>query len=131
MTAEVHTVPEGWREMQQKGMPPVSWDASAKRYVVALRGAKVELTPTGDANDGIDVHFQPPVLYKLNIRRVGESDWGAGFILPFRSVTVRDLAPDTEYEVKIAKMDLSGTMLPEGETVQRINVPKGIHEPSS
>lgn len=126
--AEVHTVPEGWHEMQQKGLPPVSWDASAKRYVVALRGAKVELSPTGDANDGIDIHFQPAVLYKLNIRKVGETNWGAGLVLPFQSVTVHDLAADTEYEVKITKMDRSGNMLPEEEIVQRINLPKGTHE---
>ena len=131
MTGEVHTVPEGWREMQQKGVPPVSWDASAKRYVVALRGAKVELTPTGEANDGIDIHIQPPALYKLNIRKVGESDWGAGLVLPFHSVTVGDLAPDTEYELKIAKMDLSGNMLPEDAIVQRLDISKGIHEPST
>ena len=131
MTGELHTVPEGWREMQQQGSPPVSWDASAKRYVVALRGAKVELTPTGDSNDGIDIHFQPPVLYKLNIRKVGESNWGAGFVLPFRSVTVRDLAPDTEYEMKIEKMDLSGNTLPEEAIVQRINLSKSLHEPST
>ena len=128
MEGEIHTTPEGWREIQQKGRPPVSWDASAKRYVVALRGAKVQVTASEDPNDGIDIHFQPPVLYKVNIRKVGELSWGAGFILPFSSVTIRDLEPDVEYELKIEHMDSSGNVMPDSETVQKLRLPVDSRE---
>lgn len=94
----------------QKGVVPVAWDAGNRRFVVALRGVVLKESP--DPKSGVDIFFEPPVLYDVRIRKAGSHDWGPGYLAPYSAATFIGLEPDTEYEVQVSPVDSSGNPVP-------------------
>jgi hypothetical protein len=91
---------------RQEGIPPVVWDSSKRQFVISLRGVTID-EKASSSEEGVDVLFRPPVLYAVHLRKVGGSDWGVGFVLPFTSLTLVDLEKDVEYEAKVTAFDHS------------------------
>lgn len=98
----------------QKGVIPVSWDASKRQFVVSLRGATVR--KSSNLRDGVNIYFRPPVLYDVRIRKEGCPDWGPGFLCPYSAASFIGLEPDTDYEVEVSSVDESGARLPNSTT---------------
>ena len=99
------------RRARQRGVIPVTWDAEAKRFVVALRG--FVLSEAANPEVGVDIYFKPPVLYDVRIRKTGSTDWGPGVLSPYSEATFTGLEPDTDYEVQVSPVDESGQAIPD------------------
>lgn len=119
-----------WHTVSQKSVPPVSWDATNKSFVVTLKG--VELRKLNDPNTiGVQIQFRPPILYDVRIRKKGSDKWGVGFIVPMSSISFSGYEPDTDYEVQIIQVDASGRQISDAPPVVESFRSIGVGAPSS
>ena len=88
--------------VKQTGVEPVNWHAKDRRFSISLRGVSIERVD--DQNRQVNIHFEPPILFDIRVRKVGE-EFGVGFLSPLSAVTIIGTEQGAEYELRRQAID--------------------------
>jgi hypothetical protein len=90
----------------QQSEPIVEWDS--RKGLFRIRVIGLPIPKDAEGRFSLEVETKPLVVYTVQIRKKGETNWGVGFEIPLARFRFVNLQPDELYEIKIIAKDASG-----------------------